>query len=192
MVGNLKIGILALQGNFEQHKVVLDGLFVNTSLIKYPDELDSLSALIIPGGESSTISKHLDENNFRKKIIQFAVRKPIFGTCAGMILLSSTSPTKKVNPLNLMDFKVDRNGWGRQINSFSVNMIIDKSIGDSYKGYFIRSPKINTKNIKLKVLASYENNQVMLFDGKHLATSFHPEIGGDNRLHKFFLENIND
>ena len=187
----MKIGILALQGNYAQHKKVLDELSVLSILVKYPSQLNGLSGLIIPGGESSVISRHIEKNNFRGAIIDFSNDKPIFGTCAGMILLSSTKKTKHVKPLNLMDFSVSRNAWGRQVDSFSTNIIIDSSIDESFKGYFIRSPKVEDKSSKINVLASHKGEPVMLCDGNHLASSFHPEIGGNNKIHQYFIDKIN-
>ena len=151
-----------------------------------------MEGLIIPGGESSVISKHLEENNFRDKIRNFSMKKPIFGTCAGMILLSSTKTNKNVVPLKLLDYTVSRNAWGRQVDSFTSNLNIDSSIAESFTGYFIRSPKISYKGDSLSVLASCGEEPVMLTDGRHIVTSFHPEIGGDNRIHKFFIDKLVD
>ena len=188
----VEIGILALQGNYAQHEKVLDELSVSSVLVKYPNQLNGLSGLIIPGGESSVISRHIEKNNFRDAIKDFSNVKPIFGTCAGMILLSSTKKTKHVNPLSLMDFTVKRNAWGRQVNSFFTNIMIDSSIDKSFKGYFIRAPKVKDTNSSINVLASHEGEPVMLSDGFHLASSFHPEIGGNNKIHKYFIDKIHD
>ncbi len=186
----MRIGILALQGNYAQHKIVLDKLSISNELIIYPEQMSDLSGLIIPGGESSVMSKHIENNDFRNKIIEFSDDRPIFGTCAGMILLSSSKKTNNVDPLNIMDFSIDRNAWGRQIDSFSTKINIDSEIASSFEGYFIRSPKVKYTGVDINVLATYDKEPIMLTDGKHLVSSFHPEIGGDDSIHKFFINNL--
>ena len=118
----MMIGILALQGNFIQHKRFLDEIGVQNILVSHPNELDKCESLIIPGGESTTKSKQIDNNKFRNKLIDFALAKPILGTCAGMIMLSSAKPRENMSPLNIMDFKITRNAWGSQVNSFAANI----------------------------------------------------------------------
>ena len=122
------IGILALQGNFIQHKKLVDKIGVENILIHHPNEIDQCDSLIMPGGESTTISKQIDNNQFRNKLINFSLKKPILGTCAGMIMLSTSVPIINMTPLNIMDFQVERNAWGSQINSFSANINLDFDI----------------------------------------------------------------
>ncbi len=186
-----KIGILALQGNYYQHRQVLDKLKIYSIFIKYPDQFNNIDALIIPGGESSVISKLIEKNTLRQSIIEFSKSKSIFGTCAGMILMSSTACNNHISPLNLMDFTIKRNAWGKQINSFSANILINE-IKDYFLGYFIRSPKIKSIGSNIKILANYKDEPVMLTDGKHLVSSFHPEIGDDVSIHKYFIDNLYD
>ena len=186
-----KIGVLALQGNYYQHKQMLDKLQMLNAFVKYPDQLHSLDALIIPGGESSVISKLIEKNNLREPIIDFSKSRSIFGTCAGMILLSSTKNNSHVLPLNIMNFTIKRNAWGRQVDSFSANILINE-MNDSFPGYFIRSPKIKSIGSEIKILANYKGDPVMLTDGRHLVSSFHPEISNDVSIHKYFIENLND
>ena len=185
----MRVGVLALQGNYFQHKQMCARLGVQVNLIKYPHQLDKICALIIPGGESSVISKLIEKNNFREAIINFSKVKSIFGTCAGMILLSSTKKSSHVAPLNVMDFTIDRNAWGRQVDSFSAHVSL-RELKKSFYTYFIRSPRIKRKGNKIKVLAFYENEPVLLTDGRHLAASFHPEIGNDMRIHQYFIKNL--
>ena len=186
----MKIGILALQGNFCQHKIVLDSLGIQNTYIYYPRQIDKCDALIIPGGESTTISKQIDNNQFRQTLYKFSITKPIFGTCAGMIMLSSTKPTDNMNPLNIMDFRIERNAWGRQVHSFAtkINLNFDKK--RNFHAVFIRAPKIKMIGNGVKVLATYKDEPILLTNGMHIVSSFHPEIGHDYRVHKFFLDQI--
>ena len=187
----MKVGILALQGNFKRHKTVMDILGIENKLIRYAKELDKCESLIIPGGESTAISKQMDNNQLRNKLNDFAISNPIFGTCAGMIMLSSTVATDNMVPLNIMDFQVERNAWGRQIHSFSddINLYFDKS--RSFHAVFIRSPKIKRISKDLKILSTYDDDPILLTNGMHLVSSFHPEIGNDFRIHEYFINQIN-
>ena len=117
-----KIGILAIQGNFNQHKNILETLGVETILVRYLNDFDKCDAIIIPGGESTAISKGIDRNNLRQVFKDYSKTNRIFGTCAGMILLSSTNKSENLNPLGIMNFTVNRNAFGRQIESFSENI----------------------------------------------------------------------
>ena len=186
-----KVGVLALQGNYYQHKQMLDKLQINNVFVKYPEQLHRLDALIIPGGESSVISKLIEKNNFRQPIVEFSKFRAIFGTCAGMVLLSSTKENSHLIPLNIMEFTIQRNAWGRQIDSFSDNISLNKN-NDSFVGYFIRSPKIKTLGKKIKVLGQYKDEPVILTDGRHMVCSFHPEMGNDFRIYKYFIESLNE
>jgi len=185
----MKIGVLALQGNFHQHSEILSSLNIENVFVKEKSDLDSCDALIIPGGESSTISKLIDRNNLRKSIKSFSKIKSIFGTCAGMILLSSNKREKHMIPLSIMNMEVKRNANGSQIDSFSD--YIDIKIHDikSYYSYFIRSPKIKKIGKNIKILGEYKSEAVLISDGKHLASTFHPEIT-DNKIHQYFLSLI--
>ena len=120
-----RVGVLALQGNYNQHKMMLDVLGIKNILVQYPRELENCDLLIIPGGESTAISKQIERNNFRHPILNFAKTNSVFGTCAGMILLSSSEKVTNLKPLSIMDFKVDRNAFGRQVDSFSGNLCLE-------------------------------------------------------------------
>ena len=186
------IGILALQGNFIQHKKYVDVLGVQTMLVRHPNEIYKCDALIIPGGESTTISKQIDNNQFRNKLIDFSLKKPILGTCAGMIMLSTSVPIDNMTPLNIMDFQVKRNAWGRQVNSFSANITLNFDENRPFHAVFIRAPKISDIGKNIHVLASYNNEPVILTDGKHVVSSFHPEIGEDSRIHEYFINKVDE
>ena len=188
----MQIGILALQGNYYQHKRVLNTLGIQSKLIRYAHEFKGCSALIIPGGESTTISKQIDNNKLRIKLKDFANNNPVLATCAGMIMLSSTIPTHNVIPLNIMDFQVKRNGWGRQVHSFSADINLDYDTGKTFHAVFIRAPKITRIVNGIKVLSSYEDAPVLITNGIHIASSFHPEIGNDFRIHKYFINKVNE
>ena len=188
----MKIGILALQGNYHQHKIVLDILGIQNLLIRNTSGLDGCDALIIPGGESTTISKQIDNNDLRKKLIDFALTYPVLGTCAGMIMLSSTDSTDNMIPLNLMDFQIKRNAWGRQIHSFSANIILDFDSNRAFHAVFIRAPKISSVGKDVQVLSTYNNEPALLGNGMHLASVFHPEIGNDFRIHEYFINQVNE
>ena len=186
-----RIGILALQGNFSQHKIMFDFLGINNIYIRYPSDVEKCDAIVIPGGESTAISKQIYRNNLRHSLIEYAKTNSIFGTCAGMILLSSTNESKNLQPLGIMDFTVTRNAYGRQIESFSANLRLDFSDNTDFHAVFIRSPKFSKIGKNIKILAKYNKQPVMFTDGRHFATTFHPEIGSDIRIHNYFMEKIN-
>ena len=181
------IGVLALQGNFAMHQSMLSKLDVDSILVKYPHELERCDGLIIPGGESSTISKLINSHGLRLPLIDYAKANSIFGTCAGMILLSSTDSTENLNPLNIMDFSVIRNGWGRQIFSFTKEITVNLSKKIKYLATFIRAPKIATISDSVNVLSTLKEEIILISDGIHLASSFHPEFGADTQIHSYFI-----
>ena len=188
----MKIGILALQGNYHQHKKVIDILGIQNTFIRHANELDKCDSLIIPGGESTTISKQIDNNNLRNILTEYSTTNPIMGTCAGMIMLSSSVPTDNMMPLNVMDFQVERNAWGRQIHSFSANIDLEFDRDRSFHTVFIRSPKISKISRDIEILSMYNNEPILLSDGMHLVSTFHPEIGNDYRIHEYFTNKVNE
>jgi len=188
----MNIGILALQGNYSQHKNIMDILGIQNILIRYANQLDKCDALIIPGGESTTMTKHIDNNNLRSHLKLFAKSNPIMGTCAGMIMLSNTISNKNMRPLKVMDFQIERNAWGRQIDSFSGNIDLTFENNQSLRGVFIRAPKICNIGNKIQVLGTYNSEPVLLTNGMHIVSSFHPEIGNDLRIHKYFINQVNE
>ena len=184
------VGVLALQGDFEKHRIVLDNLNVENTYVKKARDLDEIAALIIPGGESTTISKLIDRYALRQSIIEFSKNFSIFGTCAGMIMLSGTkSNTKqsKVDVLNIMDFSVSRNSWGSQKYSFEQILNFEQFKINSFNAVFIRAPKVVDIGSKIENISYFKEEVVMIDDGKHLACSFHPELDNDNRVHEYFL-----
>jgi 5'-phosphate synthase pdxT subunit len=187
-----KVGVLALQGNFTQHQAVLSKLGINNSLILYPKNLDNCDLLIIPGGESTAISKQINRNGFRASLLEFIKERSVFGTCAGMILLSKIPKSDNLDTLCAMNFRINRNAYGAQINSFKAELDLDFDKKNKFQGYFIRAPKITYMQPDLLSLAYYNNDPVMITDGMHYATSFHPEIGNDHRVHEYVINNLNE
>ena len=188
----MKIGILALQGNYHQHKRVFDILGIQNILIRYAKELDKCDALILPGGESTTISKLLDNNKFREELTDFACTNPIMGSCAGMIMLSMIAQTDNMKSLNIMDFEVERNAWGRQVHSFSADIKLDFAKDRLFHAVFIRAPKISRIGDDLQVLSTYNEEPILISNGMHIVSTFHPEIGNDFRIHEYFMSQIDE
>ena len=170
---------------------MFDLLGIDNIFIRYPNDVDKCDALIIPGGESTTISKEINRNNLRQTLKEYSKTNSLFGTCAGMILLSSTNGSKNLHPLGIMDFTVNRNAYGRQIESFSDDLQLDFSDDTDFHAVFIRAPKVSKIGKNIKILAKYKKQPVMITDGQHFATSFHPEMGTDFRIHNYFMELIN-
>jgi len=185
----LLIGILALQGDFAEHKEILDKLKVKSILVKTKKDLEKVDGLIIPGGESTTIGKLLEKTGLGKQIIlKFKKNKlAIFGTCAGAIILSKKIIGNKTFSLNLLDAVIERNSYGTQKDSFEEK--ISTSFGE-LSASFIRAPRFKKLGKKVKVLGKIKNQPVIIQQGKILASACHPEITLDTKLHKYFLEMI--
>jgi 5'-phosphate synthase pdxT subunit len=190
--GQIKVGVLALQGSFEEHLNMLKGLGVETEAIRLPEQLNDLDGLILPGGESTTIGKLAVEYGLLEPMRLFGKDKAIWGTCAGAILLSKDA--HRSQPLlELMDITVDRNAYGRQIASFETKLDIPalKTVSNnstSFNGIFIRAPLISSVEKDAEVLASLPDGRVVAAQQGHLlATAFHPELTGDDRVHRYFL-----
>ena len=191
MAGRLTIGVLALQGNFNQHIQMLNALSVKSIKIKYGYQLDSCGALIIPGGESTAISKLIFKARMHETISEFSKTRPVFGVCAGMILLSSNTDTNNLKTLKIMNYKVKRNAFGSQINSFSDKIKI-KNFDNKFKAVFIRAPKVYKASSKIEILSIYNDEPVMIRENNHICTTFHPELTNDLRIHKYFIDITNE
>lgn len=188
----MKIGVLALQGDFAEHIAMLKRLNVETSEVRLPEHLDGLDGLIMPGGESTTIGKLAVAYNLMEPMRQFGQRHAIWGTCAGAIFISKD--IGRDQPLlGLMDIKVRRNAFGRQVDSFETDLDIPelKQATGSDKPYhavFIRAPIIESVQGDAKILASVPDGRIVAAQQGHfLATSFHPELTDDTRFHEYFL-----
>jgi 5'-phosphate synthase pdxT subunit len=185
------IGILALQGDYEAHRKVLEErLHVNTAQVRTPAELCNVDALVLPGGESTTIAKLLSRIDLEAPIrARAAAGMPIYGTCAGMILLAADIEGRPDQPtLDLMDVTVARNAFGRQVDSFEADVDIDAD-GESrgVRGVFIRAPYVTRAGSDVEVLAQYEGKTVAVRQGNLLATAFHPELTDDSGMHEMFV-----
>ncbi|MFN2175878.1 MAG: pyridoxal 5'-phosphate synthase glutaminase subunit PdxT [Anaerolineales bacterium] len=193
----MKIGVLALQGDFEEHIVVLDNLGVENREVRLAGELDDLDGLIIPGGESTTIGKLADEYGLIEPLRKFGSAKAIWGTCAGAILLSK-DVHRKQPLLNLMDIQIERNAFGRQVNSFETNIIVPALNqaglgGEPFHAVFIRAPLIESVKKDAQILAELPDGSIVAAEqGQLLATSFHPELTGDDRFHRYFIRLIGE
>ena len=182
------IGVLALQGGFEKHIEMLSNINVSTRYVKYSQDLDECSGLIIPGGESTTLSKLINKNNLYNDILKFAKSKFIFGTCAGLILLSNIY-NNHVKSFKLINIDIERNGWGRQIHSFIEEVDIN-GFEQKFKAVFIRAPKILDSSKDVEILSTYMDSPIMIKKGKFLGTTFHPELTNDTRIHEYFIKMI--
>jgi len=188
----MKIGVLALQGDFAEHISMLKRLEVETAEVRLPEELKGLDGLIIPGGESTTIGKLSEDFGLTEPLRAFGKRHAIWGTCAGAIFLSKDA--RRHQPLlGLMDITVERNAFGRQADSFEADLDVPelKKATNSKKPYhaiFIRAPIIQSVSGDARILASTPDKRIVAAQQGHLlATSFHPELTGDTRFHEYFL-----
>jgi pyridoxal 5'-phosphate synthase pdxT subunit len=184
----MKIGVLALQGDFDAHRKRLEELGAEVVLVRKPEQLDEIEALVIPGGESSTFLKLLGEKGF-EKLKQFVRAKPTFGTCAGAILLADEVENPHQLGLGALDITVRRNAYGRQIDS-SIREGKTTLGGDPLEMVFIRAPKIERVGREVEVLAREGDDPVLVRQGKTMAATFHPELSDDKRVHKAFLEMV--
>ena len=188
----MKIGVLAIQGDFAEHIVMLKRLKVETAEVRLPEHLKNLDGLIIPGGESTTIGKLATDYGLIEPLRQFGKRHAIWGTCAGAIFLSKDA--RRSQPLlSIMDITVERNAFGRQVDSFEADLDVPemkKATGtkDLYHAIFIRAPIIESVYAGARILASVADGRIVAAQEGHLlATSFHPELTRDTRFHEYFL-----
>ena len=184
--------MLALQGDFREHITMLHRLGVEATLVRLPQQLNGLDGLIIPGGESTTISKLMTEYRMREQIRELSSGGlSLFGTCAGMVLLARRATGLEVEPLAAMNIDVRRNAFGRQKESFETRLNIPalkNGESDPFPCVFTRSPKIIAANGKAKVIASLEDNTAVAAREENLlVTAFHPELTADNRFHEYFI-----
>ncbi|MED1781027.1 pyridoxal 5'-phosphate synthase glutaminase subunit PdxT [Brevibacillus fortis] len=188
----MKIGVLALQGAVAEHVRMLEEVGATAVPVKKVEELDDLDGLVIPGGESTTISKLMHKYGFMEAVQEFGkANKPIFGTCAGAILLAKRIQGQDDCHLGLMEIKVERNAFGRQKESFEVLMPV-AGVAADYPAVFIRAPYIMEVGENGQVLAKHEDKIVVARSGHYLVAAFHPELTEDTRLHKYFLDMVKE
>ncbi|HZQ55199.1 MAG TPA: pyridoxal 5'-phosphate synthase glutaminase subunit PdxT [Bryobacteraceae bacterium] len=181
------IGVLALQGDFEAHRKALERAGAKAVEVRTAAELAGVDGLVIPGGESTTMLKLLDRENLFEPLRRFGETKPVFGTCAGAILLASEVLHPAQPSLGLMDLTIERNAYGRQLDSRIVPLEIE---GRPSEAVFIRAPIIRRVGSEVKVLAKYGNDPVLVEQGRHTVATFHPELGNDGRIHRQFVEKV--
>jgi 5'-phosphate synthase pdxT subunit len=194
-----KVGVLALQGDFAAHGAALERAGAEPVFVREADQFAALDGLIIPGGESTTMLKLLRYEGLFDELAAFGRRRPIFGTCAGAILLAKDVSNPAQESLGLMDLSVERNAYGRQIDSrvthiepaedFAERTALDNP-DPKLEAVFIRAPIIRRTGPDVKVLARYAGDPVLVEEGRHLAATFHPELTSDARVHRLFLDKL--
>jgi pyridoxal 5'-phosphate synthase pdxT subunit len=178
----VKIGVLAVQGNFREHAAMLRRLGADVVEVRKPEQLEGIDGLVIPGGESTTFTRLMRLYGLDDAIRRFA--GPVFGTCAGMIVLDR-------DHLGLVDLVVDRNAYGRQVASFETDLELTDG-GPPLRGVFIRAPRVREVGETLEVIAEHDGEPVLLRDGRFLVASFHPELTNDTRVHERFLDLVRE
>ena len=182
-----RIGVLGLQGAYAKHLAILQQLDVQAVDVRKPGDLEECHGLIIPGGESTTMTKLINEIDMHDALLKFSVDRPVFGTCAGMILMAAKVDDGRVKTLNLLDIEVERNAYGRQIDSFIDELdVTTNGQAFSMRGVFIRAPRIKNMGDGVEVLASVNGEPVLVQEGHHIAAAFHPELTGETRIHNYF------
>jgi len=186
----INVGVLALQGAFIEHEEMLNELGARAVEVRLPEHLAGVDALIIPGGESTTIGKLAVTFRLLEPLREFARHKPVWGTCAGMIMLAKDIGREQ--PLiGVMDIKVDRNAFGRQVDSFETNLTVPVLGAEPFHAVFIRAPRVVAYGDGVEVLARLEDGSIVAVCQAHwLATAFHPELTHDSRFHRYFLETV--
>ena len=188
----MKVGVLAVQGDFEAHGRVLARLGAKPVYVRAPEHLDGLSGLIIPGGESTTMLKFLENEGLFGAIRSFAARRPVMGTCAGAILMATEVTRPSQRSLGLMDIAVERNAYGRQVDSHispvsPLPEFAERAGGGPMEAVFIRAPIIRRVGSEARVLLQHQGDPILVAQSRHLAATFHPELTSDTRVHGLFL-----
>ncbi|MFL6447240.1 MAG: pyridoxal 5'-phosphate synthase glutaminase subunit PdxT [Bryobacteraceae bacterium] len=187
MTDEVKIGVLALQGDFAAHCEALRAAGARPVEVRTADDLRDLDGLVLPGGESTTMLKLLDIENLFEPLMEFGRQKPVFGTCAGAILLAKDVLNPVQRSLGLMDLTVERNAYGRQIDSRISKIDIE---GHPAEAVFIRAPVIRRAGPEVSVLATYQNFPVLASQGHHMVATFHPELSTKNLVHSRFVDAV--
>ena len=184
-----RVGVLALQGDFEAHERALERVGAEAVEVRSKEQLRDVDALVIPGGESTTMLKLLASEDMLEPLREFGRTHPVFGTCAGAILVASEVMNPPQESLGLVDIGVERNAYGRQLDS-RIAHLSGEGIDGDLEAVFIRAPIIRRVGENAKVLARYAGDPVLVEQGRHLVATFHPELTGDPRVHKLFLEKV--
>ena len=188
----MKVGILAIQGDFSLHKESLNKIGIESLYVRTAVDLKKCDCLILPGGESTTMSLLLSRYDLDISILDFSIDHSIFGICAGSILMSEKSHDSRINNLNLIKMDSLRNAWGSQIDSFSDYINLKNHLNiRKFHATFIRAPKFTNIDSSCEILATYNSEPVLVKNKKHFAASFHPEMVNDTRIFEYFLNFIN-
>ncbi len=189
------VGLLTLQGDYDKHMKTLHALGVETFGVRRASELSGVSSLIIPGGESTTLTRLVDRAGLRQPLLDFAADHPVMGTCAGLIMMSSRLDDEKksdygVQPLGLLDCTVVRNGFGTQVDSFTAQVDLQNLDGSQspFPAVFIRAPRITGVGAGVEVLVTWNDEPILVRQGHLLGLTFHPELTDDSRIHQAFIE----
>lgn len=185
------VGVLALQGAFKKHIEMIKSLGANAIEVRKPEDLEKCDGLIIPGGESTVISRQMKFIGLTDKIQEFGKKKPIFGTCAGLILMSENIILSDIEPFKFLEIDVQRNAFGRQADSFIANIemhLTPKKQPLLFPAIFIRAPKIIKCSPEVSILATFENEPILVRQGHHLGATFHPELTNNSAVHADFLK----
>ncbi|MCX6631291.1 MAG: pyridoxal 5'-phosphate synthase glutaminase subunit PdxT [Candidatus Solibacter sp.] len=190
-----KVGVLSLQGDFAAHGAALERAGAVPVYVRERSQLGEIDGLILPGGESTTMLKLLRYENLFDDLAEFGRRKPVFGTCAGAILMARDVTNPAQESLGLMDIAVERNGYGRQMDSRVVDLdpaeeFEKRTAAGKLEAVFIRAPIIRQTGLGIQVLAEYAGDPVLIEQGAHLVATFHPELTRDARVHRLFLEKL--
>ena len=188
-MANKRVGVLALQGDFEAHRKALARAGADAVEVRTSEQMQEVDGLVIPGGESTTMLKLLDVTGLREPLQRFAETKSVFGTCAGAILIAKRVTNPVQDALGFMDIEVERNAYGRQLDSRIVQLKPELQGGD-LEAVFIRAPIIRSVGPEAKVLARYNDDPVLVEQGRHMVATFHPELTEDDRVHRLFLDKV--
>jgi 5'-phosphate synthase pdxT subunit len=188
-----KVGVLALQGAFREHREVLEVLGASVVEVRVPDDLIAVDALVVPGGESTTMMRLLGTSALREPLVtRLRDGMPAFGTCAGLILLAAEVRDGRPDqvPLGVLDVAVRRNGYGRQRDSFETDLAVTGLAGGAFPGVFIRAPVVEEVGESVEVLAEHDGRPVLVRQANIWGATFHPELSGDLRVHQQFVQSI--
>lgn len=190
----IRVGVLALQGDFAKHAEVLLSLGVEVQEVRKPQDLEFCDGLIIPGGESTVMMRQMDFIGMRDALISFAHQKPVFGTCAGLILMSKQIESSPFCPLQLLDIAIERNAFGRQIESFQtfISLELAPGVSKTFPAFFIRAPRIKECGEEVQILATLKGEPILVRQGYCLGASFHPELTSDPQIHHYFIDMVKE
>jgi len=193
----MKIGVLALQGDFAAHSEALHELGSEPREVRRPADIRDFDGLVLPGGESTTMLKLIEEEGFVEPLRAFAAQQPVLATCAGVIILARRVISPEQRSLGVLDLEVERNAYGRQLHS-AVRRIdpapsfVERTSGGAIEAVFIRAPIIRALGSSVTALACDEERPALIEQGRHLAATFHPELTSDRRVHRLFLQKVRE